>query len=130
MTNKNHDTKLSIDRIIFIGRTYEEYLSMFNLRVEELKNKKILDCPAGACSFAATAKQKGIEVEACDIAYYFEQEALYEKGKDDVTHMVEKMKNAASNYQWNYFKDIENLKQYRLEALNTCVADMERTRQI
>lgn len=69
MTHKNHDTKLSIDRIIFIGRTYEEYLSMFNLKVEELKNKKVLDCPAGACSFAATAKQKGIEVEACDIAY-------------------------------------------------------------
>jgi hypothetical protein len=42
--------KLDLERIVFIGRTFEEYLDMFSLSEEELKEKKILDCPAGACS--------------------------------------------------------------------------------
>ncbi len=48
-----HSTKLDLERIIFIGRTYEEYMDMFSLSEEELKGKKILDCPAGTCSFTA-----------------------------------------------------------------------------
>ncbi len=36
---------LELDNVIFIGRTYEEYLAMFGLRTEELVGKRILDCP-------------------------------------------------------------------------------------
>lgn len=39
-------TKLDLERIVFIGRTFEEYLDMFSLSEEELQGKKILDCPA------------------------------------------------------------------------------------
>jgi len=38
-------SKLELDTVIFIGRTYEEYLAMFGLRAEELAGKRILDCP-------------------------------------------------------------------------------------
>lgn len=38
-------SKLDLDTVIFIGRTYEEYLAMFGLREEELAGKRILDCP-------------------------------------------------------------------------------------
>ncbi|RIN31097.1 SAM-dependent methyltransferase, partial [Staphylococcus succinus] len=71
MTNKLRSEKLEIERIIFIGRTYKEYLNMFDLSLPELERKKILDCPAGACSFSAIGRQKGLNIEACDIAYYF-----------------------------------------------------------
>ena len=36
---------LDLDNVIFIGRTYEEYLCMFGLREDELAGKRILDCP-------------------------------------------------------------------------------------
>ena len=57
MSRVEQSTKLDLERIIFIGRTFEEYLDMFSLSVEELKGKRILDCPAGACSFTAVGNK-------------------------------------------------------------------------
>lgn len=38
-------SKLELDNVIFIGRTYEEYIAMFGLKEDELVGKRILDCP-------------------------------------------------------------------------------------
>lgn len=38
-------SKLELDNVIFIGRTYEEYIAMFGLKEDELAGKRILDCP-------------------------------------------------------------------------------------
>lgn len=78
--------KLDIERIVFIGRTYEKYLKMFSLSPKELIGKKILDCPAGACSFTAIGNTLGLEITACDIAYYQAVEDLKNKGLQDITH--------------------------------------------
>lgn len=51
---------LDIDRIAFFGRTYAEYLSMFGLNEQLLRQGAILDCPAGASSFEVPFEfQKG-----------------------------------------------------------------------
>lgn len=34
--------KLALDRIVFLGRTLEEYLQMFSLSVEKLRGKESL----------------------------------------------------------------------------------------
>jgi hypothetical protein len=64
--------KLDINRIVFIGRTFEEYIKMFDLSPENLENMKVLDCAGGACSFTAHANKLGIDSTSCDIAYYHE----------------------------------------------------------
>jgi len=124
LSRVEQSTKLDLERIIFIGRTFEEYLDMFSLSVEELKGKKILDCPAGACSFPAVGNKSGLSVTACDIAYYHSGEDLNNKGLQDIEHAMEHMQNARSNYIWEYFKDIEGLRKNRLSALEDCVRDM------
>jgi hypothetical protein len=120
-------TKLDLERIIFIGRTYEEYMDMFSLSEEELQGKKILDCPAGACSFTAIGNKSGLKVTACDIAYFHSDEALKNKGLQDIEHAMEHMKKAKSNYKWDYFNDIEGLRKHRLSALQDCTNDMIRS---
>lgn len=117
---------LDLERIVFIGRTFEEYLDMFSITLEDLQGKKILDCPSGACSFTAIANQKGIDVTACDIAYYHKIDDLYHKGLKDLEHAMYHMENAKNNYLWNYFKNVEHLKKHRQSALNNCVEDMEK----
>lgn len=124
MSRVKQNTKLDLQRIIFIGRTFEEYLDMFSLSVEELQGKKILDCPAGACSFTAIGNRFGLDVTACDIAYYHLSEALENKGLQDIEHAMEHMKKAKNNYVWDYFKDIEGLKKHRMRALKDCSNDM------
>jgi len=39
------------EKIWFLGRSYQEYIKMFSLKEEELKDIRILDCAAGASSF-------------------------------------------------------------------------------
>lgn len=119
-------TKLDLERIVFIGRTFEEYLTIFSISKEELVGKKILDCPAGACSFTAAGNKIGLEITACDIAYDHSSVDLKNKGLQDIEHVMENMQQAKSKYKWDYFKDIESLKKHRLNALIDCTTDMEK----
>jgi len=116
---------VDLERIVFIGRTFEEYMAMFSLSTEEMDGKKILDCPAGACSFTAISQQKGLDVTACDIAYYHPREALANKGEKDLIHAMESVEKAKVQYVFDYFKDVTDLAQYRTRALNDCAADMK-----
>ncbi|MCL1699586.1 SAM-dependent methyltransferase [Lysinibacillus sp. Bpr_S20] len=125
MSEVEQSTKLDLERIVFIGRTFEEYLNMFSLSEKELHGKKILDCPAGACSFTAIGNKSGFDVTACDIAYYHSGEDLKNKGLQDIEHTAEHLQKVQSNYKWAYFKDIEGLKHNRLRALYDCTNDMK-----
>ncbi|GGF13609.1 hypothetical protein GCM10010954_10420 [Halobacillus andaensis] len=116
-------TKLNLEKIIFIGRTYEEYLDMFSLNEEALKGKKILDCPSGACSFTAVGRSKGMDITAADMAYDHSGAVLENKGKQDLHHAMEHMEKAKNNYIWSYFQNIEELKKYRQSALENCTQD-------
>jgi len=117
---------LELDRIVFIGRTFEEYMAMFSLSLDELKGKKILDCPAGACSFTAIGQQKGLDVTACDIAYYHSGEALAKKGEKDIEHAMKSVEKAKSQYVFEYFKEVADLTKHRSRALTDCAADMKK----
>lgn len=117
--------KLDLNRVVFIGRTFDEYLLMFNLTQEELRGRKILDCPAGACSFTAMANTQGADATASDIAYYHPFEQLAQKGFDDIEHAMLNMEKAQSNYAWDYFKSVEGLKEHRIQALSDCSSDMK-----
>ncbi|MGP4039208.1 SAM-dependent methyltransferase [Gracilibacillus sp. D59] len=125
MSKTDQNTKLDLNRIIFIGRTYQEYLKMFSLSESDLQGKQILDCPGGACSFTAVGNKLGLDITACDIAYDHSVESLKQKGLQDIEHAMEHMEKAKSNYKWDYFKDIEGLRKSRLSALHDCTNDME-----
>ncbi|TSB45961.1 SAM-dependent methyltransferase [Alkalicoccobacillus porphyridii] len=117
------EQSVGLEKIVFIGRTFDEYMSMFDLSLEEMKGKKILDCPAGACSFTAEGNNKGLQVTACDIAYRFATEDIAKKGEHDIEHAMRHVEQAKDRYVWSYFKDVEDLKRTRLYAFNTFVQD-------
>ncbi|AIQ73813.1 MULTISPECIES: class I SAM-dependent methyltransferase [Paenibacillus] len=119
--------KLDLERIVFIGRTYEEYLRMFDLLESDLIGQRILDCPAGACSFTAIANQLGGAVTAADIAYYYSEDELADKGVQDIAHAMSGMEKVQDNFVWNYFKSIEGLTEARNAALTASTKDRRQT---
>ncbi|AWV33164.1 SAM-dependent methyltransferase [Paenibacillus odorifer] len=119
--------KLDLERIVFIGRTYEEYIRMFDLLESDLIGQRILDCPAGACSFTAIANQLGGEVTAADIAYYYSEDELAVKGVLDIAHAMSGMEKVQDNFVWNYFKSIEGLTEARNAALTASTKDRKQT---
>ncbi|WP_066060002.1 methyltransferase domain-containing protein [Robertmurraya korlensis] len=129
MSRDEQSVKLDLERIVFIGRTFGEYLDMFSFSKDELQGKKILDCPAGACSFTAVGNKLGLDVTACDIAYYHSGEDLKYKGLQDIEHAMKHMQIAQNNYKWDYFKEIEGLRSHRLSALQDCANDMRESNE-
>ncbi|WP_339247268.1 SAM-dependent methyltransferase [Paenibacillus sp. FSL F4-0243] len=119
--------KLELERIVFIGRTFEEYLQMFKLREADLIGRRILDCPAGACSFTAISNQLGSDVTAADIAYYYSADELEDKGVQDIEHAMSELVKVQGNFVWDYFKSIEDLTQARSRALNDNIRDQRQT---
>jgi hypothetical protein len=115
--------KLELERIVFIGRTFEEYLQMFNLKAADLVGQRVLDCPAGACSFTAIANPLGGDVTAADIAYYYSTDELADKGIQDIAHAMSEMDKVQGNFVWDYFKSIADLTQARSKALNDHTKD-------
>ncbi|KOY16656.1 class I SAM-dependent methyltransferase [Paenibacillus xylanivorans] len=123
---KNRVAGLELAQIIFIGRTFEEYMKMFNLTVKEIKGKSILDCPGGACSFSSHARELGADPMAADIAYEHESSQLEVKGLQDIEHTMKQMEQVQNKYRWDDFGSIHGLKEERRRAITDCVADMRR----
>lgn len=63
-----------------LSRDLRLYLAYFNLKIDEMRNKKILDVGAGAGIFSKHALKKGLDVTPVDPLYFLpEGRDLYEK---------------------------------------------------
>ncbi len=75
---------LQLDDFLITGRTFEEYVAFFDLNAETMKNMRVLDCPSGASSFIAEAKNRGIAASGCDILYCYDRDALRVQGEKSI----------------------------------------------
>jgi 2-polyprenyl-3-methyl-5-hydroxy-6-metoxy-1,4-benzoquinol methylase len=71
MSNRSQESKhgLQLDRVVLLGRTFEEYRRYFLLEPHELIGKRVLDVASGVSSFCAEANTLGIKVTAFDPIY-------------------------------------------------------------
>lgn len=109
--------RIDLDRIAFIGRTHDEYLGMFDLDATLIKSGPILDCPAGASSFAAEARRLGADVTSADILFDLPAEQLLTKGKADLEHVMERVARVPELYKWDRYEGPEGLRLARTRAL-------------
>ncbi|MGE5300688.1 MAG: class I SAM-dependent methyltransferase [Acidobacteriota bacterium] len=109
--------RLDIDRVAFIGRTYDEYVRIFGLDDSLLGQGRILDCPAGAASFAAEACRSGFDVVACDVLYDLPPDELIAKGEGDIKLIYDKVGEVSHLYVWDYYRDRDDLVAMREKAL-------------
>ncbi|MGB7969301.1 MAG: class I SAM-dependent methyltransferase [Methanobacterium sp.] len=117
-----NSTTKKIEGPIFIGRTWKEYLKMFDLSIEDLVNGKILDCAAGASSFTAEMSKRGYEVMALDILYDEDPDVLCDKYQEHMKVLIEGLASVDS-FIWNFFPNIEDLKEKRDEACREFIED-------
>jgi hypothetical protein len=98
---------------LFIGRSWQEYMKMFNLTTSILKKGKILDCASGASSFAAKMNQQGYYVTAMDVLYGKKPDYLEDKCINHLNILVEALNDMEDHFLWGYFKDLDDLKRQR-----------------
>lgn len=117
---QNH---LDIDRVAFVGRTFDEYKHLFDLNENMLKQGRILDCPSGPSSFAAEAAGRGLDVTACDSAYDRTVDELAAKGMEDIDHVFDRFDEVQHLYVWKYYRDKDDVLSHRKTALNAFIRD-------
>ncbi|MFQ4141131.1 class I SAM-dependent methyltransferase [Chlorogloeopsis sp. ULAP02] len=114
---------IQLDRVVFFGRTLSEYLKFFDLDLSQWKGCKILDCPSGAASFVAEANNMGIHAVACDLLFNLDENVLFDKGKADFEHVVERVALVPQFYNWEFYGGLEEFKKYRKLAFQRFAQD-------
>jgi len=122
-TFKSESSFNKIQGPIFIGRTWQEYMKMFNLDLKELKGLKILDCAAGASSFRGHTAKYGVDVTAVDLIYNEKADDLCVKCKEHLKLLVESLKKVQDKFVWKFFSDPDDLEFAREQACKEFVSD-------
>lgn len=117
---------LKLDNIIFTGRTYDEYVRMFNLSQDVLATNAFFVCPGGASSFTAQATKNGYQVRAGDILYGLSKGELAYHGQTSTVTTRSRMKDVVDGYNWEEFGDVEGLLRERTHSLLEFLSDYEK----
>jgi SAM-dependent methyltransferase len=121
-------TKNKLIGPIFIGRSWKEYVKMFNLSETDL-TKNILDCAAGASSFTAQMNIQGYKVKAVDLL--FDQDALVLKQRciEHLELLIESLSQNKDMFIWTCFPDPQSLKEHRIKSCHEFYEDYQQNPQ-
>jgi hypothetical protein len=118
------DTKrgLQLDRVVLVGRTFEEYRRYFLLEPENLVEKSVLDVAGGVSSFCAEANTRDIHVTSFDPIYSLPREKIVERSEPDLESVYRDI-GSVPTYRWSYYKNPEYMRELRKRASTSFLSD-------
>lgn len=129
MTAEDDTTnRFEVDGFALIGRTFEEYVHMFDLDPAALAGHSVLDCPSGVGSFVRTANDRGIDAMGVDIAYGMSTARLTHRANADYERVVTQLPEKASLFEWGFYGDIDGRSRYLKRAYEGFLDDFETNR--
>ena len=111
-----------LDNVVPWGRSFDEYLRMFNLTKADLK-KKILDCAGGPAGFNAKMSSLGNQIISCDPIYQFTAEEINKRIQETAPIIVEGLQTSLEKFVWQKIKSPQQLLEVRMAAMNQFLAD-------
>jgi len=115
--------KYEIDEFAFIGRTFTEYQRMFGFDPATWAGHRVLDCPAGPCSFVAEANDYGVEASAVDKMYDQSTAALSNSCAEDIETAMAALDGVKDLYVWEFYDDVSELRAHRERAASRFLFD-------
>jgi SAM-dependent methyltransferase len=106
---------LQLDRVVLLGRTFEEYRRYFLLEPEELIGKTVLDVAGGVSSFCAEANNLGIKVTAFDPIYSLSRKKIRERSDPDLESVYRTI-GLVPTYRWGFYKNPDYMRALRERA--------------
>lgn len=111
------------DDFLLVGRTFEEYLAMFDLTVDDLRGRRIVDCGGGVGSFPAVASTVAERVVAVDPVYGPPPDELEVACAEAVDRNVEQLREKRDLFVWDQYGDPETRGRYLRAAYRRFLAD-------
>ncbi len=114
------------EKIILIGRRFNEYEKMFRLNDFKPNGIRILDVGSGVSSFCSEAQNLGYDVLAIDPIYINNVNYLNLKCAKDLDIVIEKLEGKEHFFIWQIFKNKNHLKNQRETAYKTFLKHYEK----
>lgn len=113
---------LVLDRVVLLGRTWDEYCRIFALDPAALRGRAILDVAGGVSSFAAEAAGHGLQVTAFDPIYDQPWEAIRDRCEPDLEKVTARI-GQVTTYKWDFYRTPENMRRLRQRAYQRFLED-------
>lgn len=112
------------ESIVPWGRSFQEYVNMFNLTFDDL-DKSILSCGDGPASFNSTMKKNGKTVVSVDPVYNLNRRTIEKKIEETYETVMGQTRDNEDKFVWSTVKDVEELGKIRMAAMREFLSDYE-----
>lgn len=114
----------TLDKVVPWGRSYDEYVNMFDLTESELR-LRVLGCGDGPAAFNSVLTKRGGNVVSVDPIYVFDAAQIRSRVSDTYETVMTQMRKNKSDYVWGTIPSVEQLGNVRMSAMETFLADFE-----
>ena len=124
MSDRTQQAKrgFQFDRVVLLGRTFEEYRPCFLLEPRELIGRTVLDIAGGVSSFCAEANHHGVKVTAFDPIYSLSREKIRERSQPDLESVYRSI-GLVPTYRWGFYKNPDYMRTLRQRASAAFLSD-------
>lgn len=112
----------TLDKIVPWGRSYDEYVAMFDLAADDLQGR-LLGCGDGPAGFNAELSGRGGRVVSFDPIYEFDAEQIQSRIADTYEAVMAQTRNNLANFVWDSIASVEELGRVRMAAMDLFLAD-------
>lgn len=114
----------SLDKVVPWGRSFEEYVAMFDLNNEDLACR-ILGCGDGPAGFNAELARRGGRVTSLDPVYAFPGNQIRQRINETYEKVMTQMRNNRDEYIWSSITSVDELGRIRMSAMDAFLVDYE-----
>lgn len=114
----------TLSEVVPWGRSYNEYMSMFNLSEDDL-SLRILGCGDGPASFNAVMYRNGKTVISVDPIYELSSGQIRERIDATYPTMMEQLQANQADFVWHTIPSVSELGNIRMTAMNEFLLDFE-----
>lgn len=111
-----------LEEVVPWGRSFDEYVRMFNLNDQDLQ-KRIIGCGDGPASFNCTLTRRGGSVVSVDPLYQFSKEEIAGRVKETCDVILEQTRQNLQEFVWTSVGLVEELGHVRMNAMGEFLAD-------
>ncbi|MCJ7600361.1 MAG: hypothetical protein MUO63_02535 [Desulfobulbaceae bacterium] len=117
----------TLSEVVPWGRSYDEYLAMFSLSPEDLR-QKILGCGDGPAGFNSILSGHGGSIVSVDPIYAFTARQIKERIDATFAIVLEQAAKNSDEFLWEAISSVEALGRIRMSAMTEFLQDFEKGR--
>lgn len=114
----------ALEQIVPWGRSYQEYIAMFDLSEDDLR-LRILGCGDGPAGFNAGLTARGGNVTSVDPIYELAGDQIKARISETYESVMTQLRHNRADYVWNLISSVEELGQIRMFAMSAFLDDFQ-----